>query len=174
MEQMTLRHWLETDEERLSTLADNPRVAENLRAAFPSPYSRQEAASFIRSCQEAEPGQSWMRAICWEGKLVGSVGVFRQEDVYCRCADIGYFLGEPYWGKGIMTQAVKQICAQVFEESDILRIQAEVFGWNAASCRLLEKAGFQREGVLRQRVWKNGVLADGILYALLREDMASS
>ena len=100
--------------------------------------------------------------------MVGSIGVFRQENIHFRTAELGYYIGEPYWGRGFATSAVKQVCQYVFDHSDILRIFAEPFAYNAASCRVLEKAGFQFEGTLRSNAVKNGEVLDMKLYARVR------
>ena len=100
--------------------------------------------------------------------MTGSIGVFRQENIHRQTAELGYYLAEEYWGNGLMTQAVRQICSFVFEQSDILRIYAEPFAYNIASCRVLEKAGFTCEGTLRQNAVKNGRVLDMKMYALLK------
>ena len=98
----------------------------------------------------------------------GFIGVFRGENIHSRTAELGYYLGEPYWGHGYATSAVKQACEYVFAHSDIMRIYAEPFARNAASCRVLEKAGFRLEGVLRRNAVKNGITEDMKMYALLK------
>ena len=103
--------------------------------------------------------------------MVGSIGVFRQENIHRQTAELGYYVAEEYWGRGIMTEAVKQICEYVFCKSDILRIYAEPFAYNAASCRALEKAGFQYEGTLRSNAVKNGKVIDMKMYSLLKTEM---
>ena len=100
----------------------------------------------------------------------GGISVTAGSDVYRRDGELGYWLGEPFWGRGIMTGAVRQICREAFGRLDIVRIHAAVYARNGASCRVLEKAGFTREGILRQSVYKNGEVLDACLYALLREE----
>ena len=97
----------------------------------------------------ADEDQTFAFAVTADSKVVGSIGVFRQENIHRQTGELGYYIAEEYWGKGIMTEAVKQICAYVFDKSDMIRIYAEPFAYNAASCRVLEKAGFQYEGTLR-------------------------
>lgn len=94
--------------------------------------------------------------------------MFRQGNIHRLTAELGYYIGEEYWGRGIMTKAVKQICEYVFEHSDIIRIYAEPFSYNIASCRVLEKAGFQYEGTLRNNAIKNGKVLDMKMYSLLK------
>ena len=102
--------------------------------------------------------------------MIGSIGAFRQGNIHRRTAELGYYLAEDNWGKGIMTQAVKQICNYVFDKSDVIRIYAEPFAYNTASCRVLEKAGFQYEGTLRNNAVKNGRVVDMKMYALLKTE----
>jgi len=96
--------------------------------------------------------------------------VFLGSDVYRRSAELGYWLGEPFWGRGIMTAAVETMCREGFAAWDIVRIHAEAFARNAASRRVLEKAGFALEGTLRRSVYKNGEMLDSCIYALVREE----
>lgn len=96
---------------------------------------------------------------------------FRQENIHKQTAELGYYVAEEYWGKGIMTKAVKQICEYVFDISDIIRIYAEPFACNRASCRVLEKAGFQYEGTLRSNAIKNGKVLDMKMYSLLKDEV---
>ena len=102
--------------------------------------------------------------------LVGSVGIFVQGDVARKSAELGYWLGEPFWGKGVMSAAVRQICAEAFEKFDIVRIYAEPFAHNAASRKVLQKAGFTLEGIMKDSVCKNGEIFDSCMYALLKKE----
>ncbi len=119
----------------------------------------------------ANENDTFAFAITVDNKVVGSIGVFRQENIHRQTAELGYYVAEEYWGRGIMTEAVKQICEYVFCKSDILRIYAEPFAYNAASCRVLEKAGFQYEGTLRSNAVKNGKVIDMKMYSLLKTEM---
>lgn len=100
-----------------------------------------------------------------------SIGVFRQENIHRRTAELGYYIAEGYWGKGIMTEAIKQICEYVFDCNDIIRIYAEPFAHNSVSCRVLEKVGFQYEGTLRSNAVKNGKVIDMKMYSLLKREV---
>ena len=102
---------------------------------------------------------------------MGSIGIFRKDNVYRRTAEIGYCLAEAYWGRGIMAEAVKLAVTHVFTHTDILRIFAEIFSNNEASGRVLEKAGFQFEGILRQNVVKNEQVLDSRMYSILRGEV---
>lgn len=163
-----LRPWRMEDAERMQPLADNPRIAQNLRNAFPHPYSLADARQFIENSMRRDGDRCIMRTIEIGGVPAGSIGVFLGSDVYEKTAEIGYWLGEPYWGRGIMPQAVREMCDLAFETYDIECIYAEVFSENPASCRVLEKAGFTREGVKRRGVYKNGRVMGGVLHTLLR------
>ena len=150
--------------------ANNARIAANLRDVFPWPYADADAAEFVRDCM-AKDGQGVLsRAILAGGECVGSISVTQGADVYRRSGELGYWLAEPYWGQGIMTWAVREVCREAFEKLDIVRIYAESYAHNMGSRRVLEKAGFVQEGTLRQSVYKNGQMYDACIYALLKEE----
>ena len=109
-------------------------------------------------------------AIIWNGEAIGSISLILGTDVYRRSAELGYWLAEPFWGRGIMTWAVREMCREAFAAFDIVRIFAEPYAYNTGSRRVLEKAGFTLEGVLRRSVLKNGRMHDSCIYALLREE----
>lgn len=119
----------------------------------------------------ADEDKTFAFAVTADNKVIGSIGVFRQENIHRQTGELGYCIAEEYWGKGIMTEAVKQICTYVFDKSDIIRIYAEPFAYNAASCRVLEKAGFQYEGTLRNNAVKNGKVIDMRMYSLLKAEI---
>ena len=165
-----LRPWRPEDAPSIARHADDPQVAANLRDVFPCPYQLSDAEEFIRLCRAAEPEQAIVRAIVVDGQAVGSVALTRGTDVCRRSAELGYWLGRAFWGRGIMTKAVEEMCRTGFEAWDIVRIYAEPFAHNAGSRRVLEKAGFALEGVMRSGIWKNGRLRDYCMYALLRPE----
>ena len=117
----------------------------------------------------ADPNDTFAFAITVDDKAVGSIGVFRQGNIHRLTAEMGYYLSEEYWGKGIMTEAVRQTCEYVFKNSDIIRIYAEPFAYNTASCCVLEKAGFRFEGPLMQNAIKNNKIVNMKMYALIKE-----
>ena len=165
--EVTLRPWRMEDAEQLFRLAGDRGIARWLRDVFPHPYVRADAEEFLHSCLSA--GETCLfRAIQADGRLAGSVSLTCGSDVYRRSAELGYWLGTDFHGQGIMTKAVKQICLMGFDRWDIARIYAEPFADNAPSRRVLEKAGFRLEGVLRQSVYKWGQLQDSCVYARLR------
>ena len=170
MTDFTLRPWRREDDASIARYADNEKIAANLRDIFPWPYSRQDAADFVAGCVRNEGRGQLCRAIVVDGEAAGSIGLFLGHDVYRRSAELGYWLAEPLWGRGIMTAAVTAMCREGFAAWDIVRIHAEPFARNAASRRVLEKAGFSLEGTLRRSVYKNGEMLDSCIYALLREE----
>ena len=165
-----LRKWRMEDKEELARLLNNPKILQNMREGIPYPYTAEDAEEFIGATLAADENQTIAFAITAEDRLIGSIGVFRCGNIHFRTAEMGYYLGEPYWGKGYGTSAVKKTCEYVFAHTDILRIFAEPFAYNQASCRVLEKAGFQLEGVLRRNAVKNGNVLDMKMYALIREE----
>ena len=163
-----LRNWQGSDVESIAYHANNPKIACNLRDLFPYPYTLSDAKAYISMCIKADPSNQYLKAIEIEGKAVGSLGLYLQRDVFRKSAELGYWLAEPYWGHGIMTSAVSQLCEQAFVQYDIVRIFAEPFADNRASCRVLEKSGFILEGTLRKRIIKHGKMQDSCIYARIR------
>ena len=165
-----IRKWKLSDAKDLAKALSNRKVQDNLRDGLPYPYLEQDANDYISSMLSANENDTFAFAITIDDKAIGSIGVFRQQNIHRQTAEMGYYIAEEYWGKGIMTEAVKQICEYVFEHSDIIRIYAEPFSCNMGSCRVLEKAGFKYEGTLRSNAIKNGKVMDMKMYALIREE----
>ena len=165
-----IRKWKLTDAKDIAVALSNKKIQDNLRDGLPYPYSEQDGVDFISSMLSAKEDETFAFAITLDDKVIGSIGVFRQQNIHRQTAEMGYYIAEEYWGKGIMTDVVKQICEYVFKNSDILRIYAEPFAYNTGSCRVLEKAGFQYEGTLRNNAVKNGKVIDMKMYSLLREE----
>jgi RimJ/RimL family protein N-acetyltransferase len=163
---VSLRTFTMDDAAAMTALADNPRIAVNLRDGFPNPYTLQDAERFLKMATTMDP-QSFF-AIEYQDVYVGNISLMPGTDVYRKSAEIGYFIGEPYWGKGIATAAVKLIIDYGFKQLGLARIHTGVYEYNPASCHVLEKCGFQKEGVFRKSVYKQGQLWDEIRYALLR------
>ena len=166
-----IRKWKLTDAKNIAVALSNKKIQDNLRDGLPYPYTEQDGIDFISSMLSANEDETFAFAITLDDKAIGSIAVFRQQNIHRQTAEMGYYIAEEYWGKGIMTDAVKQICEYVFKNSDILRIYAEPFAYNAGSCRVLEKAGFQYEGTLRSNAVKNGKLLDMKMYARLRKEV---
>lgn len=161
-----LRPWDWEDAQALVALANNPRIAGNLRDAFPHPYTPADADRWLTVANKYEPPRNF--ALVVEGGVAGGLGLVLREDVYRRSMEIGYWLGEPFWGRGIMTAAVQATVDYAFENFDICRLFAGVFEGNVASTRVLEKAGFTFEARLRQTITKNGRTRDELVYAIVR------
>lgn len=164
-----IRSWRIEDAASLAEALDNKKILDNLRDGLPYPYTVEDAKEFITAMLEADKNTIYPFAITIDDKAVGSIGVFRKENIHSKTGELGYYIGEPYWGQGLGTSAVLQICRYIFENTDLIRIFAEPFSYNTGSCRILEKSGFSCEGVLRKNAVKNGVVLDMKLYSLIKE-----
>ncbi len=161
-----LRAWEESDLEQLVKIADNFNIAKNLSNHFPHPYTRESGRGFIQSASEVKPYR--ILAIEVDGLAVGTIGIHAETDLHIKNGEMGYWLGEPYWGKGIMTKAVRQMVNYGFENFDITRIFARCFGRNIGSQKVLEKAGFVLEAKFEQTLYKNDEYIDELIYAIRR------
>ena len=164
----TLRALRAADAESMTRYANNYNVWRNLRDYFPHPYKPEDAAAFIRMNED----QGVLTNFCIEveGECAGVIGFVPQPDVYAKSADFGYWLGEPFWSRGIMTEAARQTAAYIFQQTDIVRLYAGVFDWNTASMRVLEKAGFRKECVFEDAIYKDGQLIGEHRYSLLKKN----
>lgn len=162
----TLRDWNMRDAPSLVQHGNNPKIAATLRDAFPSPYTLADARRFI-GMATGETADLFL-AIDVGGEAVGGIGIHVLNDVKHRSAEIGYWLSEPFWGRGIVTDAVRALVPVAFERYDINRLQAGIFSSNPASIRVLEKCGFIREAVHKDAIFKNGVFLDEVLYVRFR------
>ena len=130
--------WRAEDAEDLTAAVNNKRVLDNLRDGLPYPYTRADAERFICDTLTADPNKNYAFAVTVDGRAVGSIGAFRQGNIHFRTAEMGYYIAQPFWGRGLATSAVRQLCSYLFRNTDILRIFAEPFAENTASCRVLE------------------------------------
>jgi [ribosomal protein S5]-alanine N-acetyltransferase len=162
-----LRRWEPSDKTSLIRHANNKKVSRNLRGRFPYPYTDADADAFLAAAS-ASDSRDLIYAIAIRGEAVGGIGVHPRKDVERHSAEMGYWLGEDFWGRGIATAAVSKLSHHALQEPDLFRIFATVFASNPASARVLEKAGFVREGILSRAVLKQGVLIDAALYAITR------
>ncbi len=153
----------------LSKALNNKKILENLRDGIPYPYTVKDAEDYISFILDSNKNSVYVFAICADNKVIGTVGAFRGTNIHFRTAELGYYIAEPYWGKGIMTEAIAQICNYIFENTDIIRIFAEPFSHNIGSCQVLKKNGFICEGILRQNAVKNGKVIDMKLYSRIKE-----
>jgi [ribosomal protein S5]-alanine N-acetyltransferase len=153
------------DVPNLAHLANNKNIFIHLRDGFPKPYTLLNAEFFIRMAMGKKVPHEL--AIDYCGEYAGNIGITPGTDVYRRSAEIGYFVGEPFWNKGIATKALKLMSQWVFENTDIVRLYAGVFDYNHASQRVLEKCGYTKEAVMEKAVFKNGKFCNEIRYALI-------
>ena len=163
----TVRSFEWRDREAIVRHGNNRKVSINLRDHFPYPYTDRDARNWLELAIGAEPETNF--AIDVAGEAVGSVGFTLLSDVDRRSAEIGYWLGEGFWGRGIATEALITVTSLAFTNHDLCRVFAHVFDWNPASARVLEKAGFTFEGRLRKSVTKEGRTIDQLMYAVIRE-----
>ena len=163
-----IREWRRGDEVSLVRHANNPKVAGKLRDIFPHPYTLADAERWIAHAGGRNPTTDF--ALVVNGEAIGGIGLTPKEDVDRRSVEIGYWLGEDHWGKGIATAAVRAISDYAFANFDVCRIYATVFESNPASIRVLEKAGYSCEGRHRKAVTKNGITMDSLMYALVKDD----
>jgi ribosomal-protein-alanine N-acetyltransferase len=163
LERCTIRPWRLDDAESLVRHANNRKIWLGVRDLFPHPYRIQDAHEFLQQAISERPATKFCVEI--EGAAVGGIGVHPGEDVHRHTATVGYWLGEQFWGRGIMTEALTALTDLCFENFPLRRISAEVFANNRASARVLEKAGFIFEGCLKNHVLKDGNLLDSLLYA---------
>jgi [ribosomal protein S5]-alanine N-acetyltransferase len=164
----TLRQWRRGDETSLVHHANNYNIWRNVRDRFPHPYTIEDAVAWIEHSSAEFPPSNF--AIVVDGQAVGGIGLIFGEDILRRSAELGYWLGEEYWGRGIVADAVRGMTEWAFESFDICRIWAGVLEQNPASMRVLEKAGFTFEARMRKAVTKEGRTMDDFIYALIREE----
>ncbi|WP_411679439.1 GNAT family N-acetyltransferase [Clostridium thailandense] len=164
-----IRSWRIKDAKDLAKILNNKKILDNLRDGLPYPYTVRDAENFISAMLDADKNSTYAFAITINDKVIGSIGVFRKDNIHSKTAEMGYYIAEEYWGQGIGTSAVKQVCKYIFGNTDIIRIFAEPFDYNLGSCRILEKSGFLYEGTLRKNAVKNGVVLDMKLYSIIKE-----
>ncbi len=162
----SLRSFRTADAHALASQANNPKIAANLRDVFPSPYQLSDAEWYIEKVLNGEFGYTW--AINFQDILAGSITLIPQNDVYRHTAEIGYWLGEAFWNKGIATASVGLVCRHAFEQLGLHRIFAGIFAGNEGSKAVLIKNGFQLEGIKKKAVLKNNQLFDEHFMALIK------
>jgi ribosomal-protein-alanine N-acetyltransferase len=167
-EGVILRPWSIDDAKILSEIANNKKITDNLKDLFPFPYSLKDAREWLKTILPVDPPRNF--AIVSDQSVVGNIGILTKEDIHRKNAEIGYFMSEKWWGQGIAPRAVKAITSYAFSNFDIIRVYAETFADNVRSRRTLEKAGFTLEATLRNYVIKNGIIRDGCIYSVLKED----
>lgn len=159
---IVLRPWRREDAQQLAAIANNRNIWLHVRDRFPHPYTVMDAIQWIQLQSNEDPVQNF--CIEWNKKVVGSIGVLPKDDVYRKTIEIGYFVGEPFWGKGIATKAVALMLAYTEQQFDVVRIFAEVFEHNKASMSILRKNGFSLESIRSKAVIKDGVIMDDYVW----------
>lgn len=165
-----IRKWELADAKDLAAVLSNKNILDNLRDGLPYPYTKKDGQDYISAMLNVDENNTFAFAVTADKKVIGSISAFRQDNIHRQTAELGYYIAEEYWRKGIMTEAVKQLCNYVFTHTDIIRIYAEPFAYNIGSCRVLEKAGFQYEGTLRSNAIKNGKVFDMKIYSRLKTE----
>lgn len=163
-----LRKWNISDSKNVVKHANNYNIAKFLTDAFPYPYTEEDAKQYIQLVLEENPVKVF--AIDIEGEAVGSIGIFPQSDIHKKNAEIGYWLSEYYWGKGIMAEAIKSIVEYGFRTFDITRIFARPFGTNRQSQSVLIKAGFKQEAVFHKALYKNNEFIDEVYFSIYKPE----
>lgn len=167
LETCRVRSWRKDDAESLALHADNRKIWRNLRDAFPHPYTSADAHRFIETALTKKP--ETMFCIDQNGQAVGSIGLGLHTDVERFSAEIGYWLSEKYWGRGIMSEVLKAVTEYAVQTFNLRRVYALPYAWNEASFRVLEKAGYVLEGRLRSSAYKDGLWVDQMMYAYVTE-----
>ncbi len=168
LETCEVRSFRRGDAKSLAVHANNRSVWLNLRDAFPHPYTVRDAREFIAYALSCDPETHF--AIVVDEKAVGAIGFKRLDDVERVSVEVGLWLGEAFWGKGIAVDALKAMTRYAFDTYRVTRVFAASFEWNARSQRVLEKAGYAFEGRMRRSAVKDGRVIDQLLYAFLAPD----
>lgn len=162
-----LRQWKISDQDSLVKYANNFEISKNLTDAFPHPYTIDDAKRFIDMATNGNPTHIF--AIEVNGEAVGGIGIHPQSDINRKNAELGYWLGQPFWGNGIISKAIPEIVKYGFDTFDIQRIYARPYGHNIASQKALEKNGFVLEAHIKQNLYKNDEYVDELIYAIRRK-----
>jgi len=166
-EKCALRNWRKEDKTDLLTFANNKKIYDNLRDMFPYPYTEKDADHWL-NIAISQPKTFFVIEV--KGRFAGSIGIEFKNDIYRKNAEIGYWLAEPFWNKGIITESIGLITSYVFKNFEIIRIIAEPFADNTGSRKALVKAGYKCEVVLRNNIIKNNVVKDSCIYSVLKNE----
>lgn len=164
---MTLRDYQEADIDAIHQLLNNYQVSRFLSSRIPFPYTREDAVWWVNTGSQNEI----TRVIEFNQQLAGIIGVARGPHENYRCGELGYWLGEPFWGRGLATLAVSRMTEVIFNETDIVRLFAPIYDCNKASMRVVEKCGYKLEGVAKTSIFKDGRFYDEHIYARLKADI---
>lgn len=161
---VSLRDFTENDVEKLVTILNNESVTQFLSSKIPSPYTHQDAIWWVNEGSKSE----LIKAISYKGEMVGCIGIYHGEFEYQKSGEIGYWLAQQYWRKGITLNAINQLVDYVFNNTGIVRLSAPVFSGNNPSMQLLLKAGFKEDAVLEKAIFKNGQYYNSHIFSKLR------
>lgn len=164
---IVLRKYQDIDAEALAKKANNSKIARYLTDGFPYPYTLDHAKSFIEKFKSHNPTQVFVVEV--DGELAGGIGIHPKDDIMRLNAELGYWIAEEFWGKGIATIAIQKMVNYAFSNFNINRIYARPFGSNKASSRVLEKCGFTLEATIKQNIIKNGIIEDELIYAIRKQ-----
>ena len=164
---MTLRDYQEADIDAIHQLLNNYQVSRFLSSRIPFPYTRDDAVWWVETGSKSEI----TRVIEFNQQLAGIIGVARGPHENYRCGELGYWLGEPFWGRGLATLAVTRMTEMIFDETDIVRLFAPIYDCNRASMRVVEKCGYKLEGIAESSIFKDGRFYDEHIYARLKPDI---
>jgi RimJ/RimL family protein N-acetyltransferase len=164
---LSLRAWRAADEAEAVRELNHAEVA-RATASIPHPYGAADFAAFL--ARVAAGRFDWNLAITQAGRVIGGIGLHPRSGLERYTAEVGYWIGPAHWGAGFATEALAALVERALAETETQRFEGRVFAWNGASGRVLEKAGFVREGTLRRAAFKDGALLDEWLYARLREE----
>jgi|WetSurMetagenome_2_1015567.scaffolds.fasta_scaffold68744_2 [ribosomal protein S5]-alanine N-acetyltransferase len=168
-EGIILRPWVISDAPQIAIIANNQKIADNIRDGLPIPYTVKDGLEWLNlTIPENNPPKNF--AIISDNELAGSIGIVTKTNIYRKNVEIGFFIAEKFWGRGIATRAIKATVSYAFREFDINRVCAEVFADNPGSRRALEKGGLKLEAILKNSIIKNNVIKDCCIYSVLRED----
>ncbi len=170
LKNIRIRTWLREDKDALVRYANNRNIWLNMRDLFPHPYTDEDAGRWLERCA-AQGNKPTHFAIVSGEEAIGSVGFDLMEGEFRITGEIGYWIAEPFWGKGIATFALRQATEKAFESFPVERLEAAVFSWNPASERVLEKAGYHMEARLKRSIIKDGRIGDALIYARLRDSL---
>lgn len=163
---VSIRPWKPDDLVSLTAYANNIKVWNQLRNFFPYPYTESNARAWLQSVADVSPATAM--AVDLEGEAIGGISIGLNSDVYVLSAELSYWLGEPFWGKGYATEAVGLMTEYAFSHFTIVRLYAEVFENNKASMKVLEKNDYVLEGIHRKAILKNNILMDDYIWARLQ------
>jgi [ribosomal protein S5]-alanine N-acetyltransferase len=163
-----LREWKRSDATALARIANSRNIWDNVRDLLPHPYSIKDARKWLSLVKK----QQVVTTFCIEldGELAGSIGITLRGDVYRKTAELGYFIGEEFWGRGVASEAIKQMLEYVRSKFDVVRVFAEVFEYNKGSMRVLEKNGFYLEAIRKKAAVKNNKIIDDYVWVRLLDE----